>query len=118
MNEKSLEEIAAALRELVKWTRFAGLRQVKEVLLTALDNDQRRLIYHVSDGELGSVSIAKLAGTSDRSVRRYWESWAKLGLMEVVRVRGGDRYKRLFELDDVGIEIPDAPVLINHDSCP
>lgn len=108
MSEESLREIAATLKELLKWTRFAGMRNVKDVLVGTLDSDQKRGIYHLSDGENTSVGIAKFAGTSDRTVRRHWELWAKLGIMESMKVRGGERYRKLFELQELGIELSET----------
>ncbi len=111
MSEDPLREILATLKEQLKWTRFAGMKQVKEILLTTLDSDQKRRIYHHSNGETGSVEVANLAGTSDRTVRRYWNLWARLGIMEPMKVRGGERFKRIFELQEFGVEVPETAVL-------
>lgn len=94
------------LREILKWIKFAGAKEVKNVLLVALDTEQKRLIYHLSDGEHGSLEIAEAAGTSDRTVRRHWALWYRQGIVEPMRVRGGERYKKSFELEDFGIEVP------------
>ena len=106
MKNQSSEQIEI-LREILKWIKFAGAKEVKAVLIGALDTEQKRLIYHLSDGNKGSVEIAKAAGTSDTTVRRYWASWARQGIVESLRVRGGERYKKSFELEDFGIEIPE-----------
>jgi hypothetical protein len=103
VNTNRVEELLA---EILRWTKFAGAREVRAVLTTTLDTDQMKLIYHMSDGRVGSVEIAKVAGTSDRTVRRYWEAWAKQGIVDVLKVRGGDRYKKSFELEDFGIRVP------------
>lgn len=104
--EHQNSEQTKILREILKWIRFAGAKEVKNVLLAALDTEQKRLIYQLSDGEHGSLEIAKVAGTSDTTVRRYWASWARQGIVESLRVRGGERYKKSFELEDFGIEVP------------
>lgn len=96
------------LTEILKWIKFAGAKEVREVLATTLDSDQKRLIYHLSDGNRGSVEIANLTKTSDRTVRRYWESWARQGIVDPLKVRGGERYKKSFELEDFGIRIPEV----------
>jgi len=105
MDQQSNEQ-TEILREILKWTKFAGLKEVKNVLMATLDTEQKRLIYDLSDGNRGSVEIAKLAGTSDTTVRRYWASWIRQGIVESLRVRGGERYKKSFELEDFGIEVP------------
>lgn len=94
------------LKEILKWIKFAGAKEVKSVLLAALETEQKRLIYNLSDGDKGSLEIAEIAGTSDRTVRRYWATWARNGIVEMLRVRGGERYKKSFELEDFGIEVP------------
>lgn len=104
--QQSNEQIEV-LREILKWIKFTGAKEVKNVLVATLDTEQKCLIYHLSDGNRGSVEIAKIANTSDTTVRRYWLSWARQGIVESFRVRGGERYKKSFELEDFGIEIPE-----------
>ena len=100
------DDIIQLLRELVRWTRFQGMLKVKEVLLDTLKNDREKLIYHYSDGR-GSREVAELVGLrSHKTVLDYWKKWAKLELMEPIRVRGGIRYRRAFSLPDFGIEVP------------
>lgn len=99
------------LREILKWIKFTGAKEVKNVLMVTLDTEQKRLVYDLSDGNRGSMDIAKLAGTSDSTVRRYWASWARQGIVESMRVRGGERYKKSFELEDFGIEVPQLKTL-------
>lgn len=106
MSEKSLEKIVELLQEILKWVKFAGAREVRTVLMSILDTEQKRLIYHLSDGEHGSVEIGKAANVSDSTVRRYWESWARLGIVEPMSVRGGVRYKKSFQLEDFGFTVP------------
>lgn len=110
--EHQTSEQTEILREILKWIKFAGAKEVKNVLLATLDTEQKRLIYHLSDGDHGSLEIAKVAGTSDTTVRRYWASWARQGIVESLKVRGGERYKKSFELEDFGMEVPQPKVVI------
>jgi hypothetical protein len=96
------------LREIAKWLRFTGTKDVKSVLASALDNDQKKLVYHLSDGNNGSVEIAQQSGVSDFTVRNYWKQWSKLGIVEAIKVRRGDRFKKAFDLEDFGMNIPQA----------
>lgn len=100
------DEQTELLREILKWIRFSGIREVRTVLMGILNTEQKRLIYHLSDGEYGSIEIGRRAGVSHSTVTRYWESWKRLGIVEPVKVRGGLRYKKLFELEDFGFSIP------------
>jgi len=106
--EPQKSEQTEILKEILKWIKFSGAKEVKSVLLAALDTQQKRLIYHFSDGDKGSLEIGKAAGVSDNTVRRYWTSWARQGIVEPLKVRGGERYRKSFELEDFGIEIPQS----------
>jgi len=105
MNKQSSEQ-TEILREILRWIKFAGAREVRNVLAATLDTEQKRLIYHLSDGKKGSVEIAQVAKVGDSTVRRYWSSWARQGIVEPLKVRGGERYKKSFELEDFGFSIP------------
>jgi hypothetical protein len=110
MTEKADEQIAL-LRDILKWIKFTGMKEVRTVLMSILDTEQKRLVYHLSDGNDGSVEIAKTASVGDSTVRRYWESWARTGIVESISVRGGLRYRKLFELEDFGFSIPQNKVV-------
>jgi DNA-binding transcriptional ArsR family regulator len=104
------DESTELLREILKWIRFSSIREVRTVLMSILDTEQKRLIYHLSDGERGSIELGRQVGVSHTTVTRYWNSWKRLGIVESVRVRGGLRYKKLFELEDFGFSIPAVEV--------
>jgi len=42
------------------------------------------------------------------TVTIYWKKWAKIGIVEPIRVCGGTRYKNLFSLEEFGIEVPEV----------
>lgn len=107
MSEDKLSEIASTLKELLRWTRFAGMKEVKSTLESALNSDIKRIIYHLSDGNRGRAEIAAIVKLSDQTVSNYWKSWSKLGIVEAMKMRGGERYKKAFDLEDFGMEIPE-----------
>lgn len=111
MNPESNEQ-TQLLREILKWIRFAGMKEVKAALSSALDSETKKIIYHLSGGEKGSIEIAKAAGVSDFTVRKYWKSWAKFGIVESMKVGRGERYRKAFELEDFGIEVPQPKSII------
>jgi hypothetical protein len=107
--EKSASRIELLLEEILKWTRFAGAKGVKDTLDSALNSEQKRIVYHFSDGKNGSAEIGRIAGVSDWTVRSYWKTWARQGIMEVLKGAGGDRYRKSFDLEELGIGIPKTP---------
>ena len=106
MSNNKIDKVIELLQEMLKWVKFAGAREVRTVLMNILDTEQKRLIYHLSDGEHGSVEIGKAANVSDSTIRRCWESWVRLGIVEPLSVRGGVRYKKSFQLEDFGFTVP------------
>jgi len=96
-------EIKDILKEILKWTKFEGMQKVKQVLETTLDNDTKKLIYEMSDGK-SSPTIAGIVKVDPTTVRDYWKDWAILGIVEV-HPDYKKRYRRIFSLKEVGIEV-------------
>lgn len=96
------------LKEILKWVRFTGMKEVKSALESALDTDQKRTAYHVSDGTRGTREVATKAGYGSKStIEVLWKKWRRLGLGESFQVMGGgERFKRSFDLEDFEIEVP------------
>lgn len=95
------------LAEILKWIRFVGMKEVKGVFNGVVDTDQKRIAYHYSDGTRGTIEVAKLASIGSTStVAKFWKSWQKVGLGDNIPVKGGERFKRSFDLEDFGIPIP------------
>lgn len=94
------------LREILKWIKISGTKEVRSLLEMQLEDDLKRLIYQLSDGTKGTQEIAKVVGdVSHGTVFNYWTGWEKVGLGESISVRGGSRFKRSFDLEDFGIKI-------------
>ena len=106
MNPQENEQ-TQLLREILKWIKFAGMKQVKEELTSVLNTPQKALAYQFSDGSKGIVEVRNATGiASNATISAYWKSWLKLGLGENVAVKGGERFKRGFDLEDFGMEVP------------
>lgn len=102
-----LVDIRNTMRESLKWAKFTGLKGVKDALGEQLPNDQKKLIYHLSDGTRGTQEIAKIVGgLSHQTVSNYWKEWEKQGLGESIAAPGGSRFKRIFDLEDLGMKVP------------
>ena len=105
MSEEKYDRIIKLLEEILKWVKFQGWKNVKEVLLETLKDDTSKLIYHYSDGR-SSREIAKKVSVSHTTVVYYWKKWAKIPIVEPIIVQGKIRYKKMFPLEDFGIELP------------
>lgn len=92
------------LLEILKWTKFQGIQQVKQILEANLDNDTKKLVYELSDGR-SSSAIATIAKVSRCTVRDYWKLWAPMEIIEI-HPDYKKRYRKIFSLKEVGITVP------------
>ena len=42
------------------------------------------------------------------TVTNYWKKWAKIRVVEPIKVKRGVRYKRIFLLEEFRIEVPEV----------
>lgn len=106
MSDSSEGEQIRLLREILKWTRISGMKEVKTMLTSVLNEPQKLLAYHLSDGTRSTVEISRNADVATGTIANYWQAWQKQGLGESVPVKGGARFKRSFDLEELGIDIP------------
>lgn len=107
MSENTIEQ-TKLLREIVKWVRFSGMKQVKEVLTSTLNNEKKIIAYHFSDGKNTSRAISELTDVHFATISDWWKEWLSLGIGETISASGGGRFKRSFDLKMFGIKIPEA----------
>ena len=109
LSEQVLREIASTLKELLKWTRFTGMQQLKNVLSHNLKIDVEMLIYELSDGTRSTRELARVTGIgSNATIAAYWKKWSKVGIVEPSPNYRG-RYQRICSLEDVGLTVPPIP---------
>jgi len=107
MENIAKDDEISLLKEILKWIKFAGMKEVKNTLINVLDSDEKKISYHQSDGTRGMSEVAKLAGLkSKQPVEDMWDAWLKISLGENVPVKGGNRFKRSFDLEEFGIKVP------------
>ncbi|MDP1694484.1 MAG: hypothetical protein Q8L34_03005 [Candidatus Woesearchaeota archaeon] len=100
------EEHTKILKEILKWIKISGIKEVKSLLDVQIQNDSKKYVYQLSDGTKGTQEIAKVVGgLSHQSVANYWKAWEKIGLGESISAPGGKRFKRSFDLGDFGLKI-------------
>lgn len=105
----ALKSIEEKLDQLLKWTRFASLQQLRNILTQNLTIDKELLVYELSDGERTTREIASIVGLkSNQTVANYWKKWSKLGIVEPSQKRQG-RFQHFCSLEEVGIAIPPNP---------
>jgi hypothetical protein len=102
------DEQTELLKEILKWIKFAGMKGVKDQLEATLGTDQKKTVYQLSDGSKTIAHINKITGVSAGSISGYWQKWTQLALGQRIAVKGGDRFKRSFDLEDLGIAVSEA----------
>ena len=121
MNAQESDELKV-LREILKWMKFAGMNQVQSVLETTLNTPEKKWAYQMSDGTKGTIEVGKVSKVgSPTKVSTLWKEWKRKGLGDSLRVQGGDRFKRTFDLEDFGIEVPQivtSPVTVQAQPVP
>ncbi len=106
------------LQEMLKWLRFMGLQEAKEVISDALtikdDKKERemRIAFEMLDGNTGSKEIASKLSVTRQTVSNWCQKWSKLGIVDK---KGNKRqYKHLTSLEDLGLK---SPKVSNKTNC-
>jgi len=102
-----LRQIATTLQELLKLARVMSFQSVKTILETALDTEQKRLVYHLLDGERTVTSIQELTGVNISYISQWGQEWEKVGIVETGTRKG--RRQKSFDLSIYGLSVPEAP---------
>lgn len=101
----ALEQNQETIDELLTWIKIENLDKVKNALEKTLDTPDKRIVYHLSDGNTVR-EIEKNCSVSDSQISRYQKKWQKLGLMKKVGAGGrGDKHIKVFNLEDFDIEV-------------
>ena len=102
------DETNRILREILRWQRFQATEmlrnRIKEENLFA--DKKYVLVYYHSDGERSTRDIQKESGVSHNTVALLWKKWVDAGIAEPTEKYGGGRCKRVFELNELGLELP------------
>ena len=107
-----------ALKEILKWQRLVGQELLKKKIRDEklfLDEGQILAYYH-SDGEKSSRDLAKITGVGYKTIQALSKKWILAGLAEPSEKYGGSRAKRLFELYELGLEMPSVKELDTKDT--
>jgi hypothetical protein len=109
LSEATGQEITQLLRELVRWSKFEGVPKLRAILEQNLRSDKEKIIYELSDGERSTRDITKVVGGSHETIRRYWEKWSKLGIVDESHGQEG-RFRHICSLEEVGMEVPQMTI--------
>lgn len=107
------EDLIDLLSEMLKWVKFIGKKQLKELLADTLKEDLEKIVYELSDGKSlrDIVRICKNNGysTSTFTGSKLWEKWSVVGIVEPSKKYQG-RSEHIVSLKEVGIDFP--PIIL------
>jgi len=103
--KEKINSIENTLQEILKWTRFANISKLKEILVNELDTDEKKLAYENSDGENTVKELVTLSGAPYGTIVTWWPRWYRMGIMAESQTRKG-RMKKIIALSDIGISFP------------
>lgn len=107
MNDDQTNEI---LREILKWQRLQGIEILKKKVKkeNLFEDEKDVLIYYHSDSNKSMRDLARIVGVKHSKVQRLWNKWIDAGVVEAIEKYRGRRCKRVFELNELGLELPKA----------
>lgn len=102
------DDLLKLLRENLILLRVVLFPKAKEYVIIILDNDQKLIAYHYSDGNSTVREISKISGIGKDVITKLWNTWFDLGLGSRVPTQGGgERFVRNLSLESLGMNIPD-----------
>ena len=102
-----MEDLSEKLDEIITWLKLIGRNEVKKIIREIITNEEDYLLYQNSNGEKTVRELSLITGLSIRTISFRWEIWEKLGIMKKIEVGTGGRGKKLIDLEELGIEIPE-----------
>lgn len=99
-----LENMQNDIAEIKNMLNLLTRNTKKELILSTLNSDEKILAYYLSDGKKSTREIANIVNMNMNTVSRWWREWKILGIVN--EVLNGRRVKKLFSLEELGIEVP------------
>ncbi len=96
------DEMAAILREILKWTRVQAAPSVKKTLETILSKAEHRRLYQALDGKKTQKQLAAQCTISQPRISELVTGWQRAGIVEEP---APGKYTKAFDLRDLGIEV-------------
>lgn len=95
------------LTEILKWQKLQGIRTLRDILPSILDDDKKIKAYEMTNGKTATKEIAKPLGISKDVVVGWWREWFSQGIVNKVPQKGGGHplCEKIVSLKDIAISI-------------
>jgi len=97
MTEQETNQI---LREMLKWHKLQGMKALRELIPTLLDDRKKRAVYELSDGKSGVKEISERAGVATGTISSWWTSWHCYGIVHKVK----NKYVKIASIKELGLQ--------------
>ncbi|HUT80695.1 MAG TPA: hypothetical protein VMZ29_05770 [Candidatus Bathyarchaeia archaeon] len=101
-----MENIEKKLDNIYGLLKIISRKEIKDLILELITNNDELLLYHESDGEKTCDQLNEITGISTGKISLCWDKWEKNRILEKIAQSRGGRGKKLFNLEELGIEIP------------
>lgn len=105
--QHDIEEI----KNMMKLYLLQSGREVSVELNKVLSTPQKKIAYELTDGYHTAHAIAGIVKVSTTSINRWWREWQRLGIATRVKIKGRSTVRKIFSLNEMGIEVPDVSSL-------
>jgi transposase len=95
------------LKEILKWQKLQGREILKQRIRdkNLFEDEEDVMAYHFSDSR-SSRDVEKASGVKYKTVQSLWKKWLAAGIAEPADKYCGGRCKRIFDLSELGLELP------------
>lgn len=110
--QRDIDDIKSSIRLLLGLSDSEAKRELQKTL----DSESKKITYELTDGTRSAHDIAKITGTSISTIHRWWRDWSRDGLIRESFKNGRVERKRIFSLEDLGINVPDISFFSRKDT--
>lgn len=95
------------LSEILSWQRLQGIRILRDIIPSILDDDKKRKAYEMTDGKKSTKEIAKPLGVSKDVIVGWWREWFSQGIVNRVPQKGGGHplCKKIISIKDIVMDM-------------
>lgn len=92
------------LHELVIYTKLANYGNIRNLLITILDSEDKKRVFEATDGNNSTRQIESVTGVNKDTVSNWWDEWEREGIVEESEEVRGRRCK-VVSLGEFGIDV-------------
>lgn len=100
----TLNDINSNLNEIKRILKILSIKGLKEIIESEINTADKRKVYDLNDGIRTTREISEISGVNIRYISEWGQDWEKKGLLTAESPSSRGKRKRIFSLDDLGID--------------